>query len=63
MKIKEHCTNIKIVGFNNYYSNAGRVTTPMNISCKVDKKPVQFKTSGHMFVYEILDGIIKRAGK
>lgn len=35
----------------------------MNISCKVDKKPVQFKTSGHMFVYEILEGIIKRAGK
>ncbi len=63
MEIKEHCTNIKIVGFNNYYSSSGRVTTPMSISCKVDKKPVQFKTSGHMFVYEIIDGLIKRGKK
>jgi hypothetical protein len=63
VKIKEHCTNIKIVGFNNYYSSAGRIATPMNIRCNVDEKPVQFKTSGHMFVYEIVNSIIKRAGK
>lgn len=63
MEIKEHCTKIKITGFNNYYSSSGRVATPMNIKCVVDKKPVEFKTSGHMYVYEIIDGIIKRGGK
>ena len=63
MEIKEHCTKMKIAGFNNYYSSSGRVATPMTIKCIVDNKPVKFKTSGHMFVYEILDGIIKRAGK
>ena len=60
MEIKEHCTNIHITGFNNYYSSCGRVNTPMNIRCNVDGKPVRFKTSGRMYVHEIIDGLVKR---
>ena len=61
MEIDEYCTKIKITGFNNYYSSSGRINTPMTIKCVVDKKPVILKTSGRMYVHEIVDGIIQRA--
>lgn len=60
MKIEEHITEITITGFNNFYSICGKQTTPMTIKGVADGKEFTFKSSGHMYLSEIIDGIVKR---
>ena len=58
--IEEHVTKIKVTGFNNFYSSCGRVNTPMTVEVTADGKKAVFKSSGKMYLSEIIDGIVKR---